>query len=121
MTRTIDTLTARWLTLPVPHRILPQLLVESRVYLKVCRCAFAIAMITLAAVAPALAQERVRERHDFDDPEGRLIAYYSSALLFSALGAPERAQTWALDAGVEVGYIPALSKSQRTAFQDKPE
>jgi hypothetical protein len=83
----------------------------------------ALAVVTMAVVyvAPALGQERVRERHDFDDPEGRLIGFYSAALFFSPLGAPERARSWALDAGLEVGYVPQLSKSQRTAFQDKPE
>ena len=87
----------------------------------VCRRALAIGSLVIAHVATAGAQDRVRERHDFDDPEGRLIGYYSAALFFSPLGAPERARSWALDAGLEVTYIPELSKSQRTAFQDKPE
>ncbi len=83
----------------------------------------ALAIATLAAVcsAAAMGQNRVRERHDFDDPEGRLIGFYSSVLIFSPLGAPERLESWALDAGLELGYVPQLSKSQRTAFQDKPE
>ena len=85
-----------------------------------CR-ALAIVSVGLFHGASAWGQERVRERHDFDDPEGRLIGFYSAALFFSSLGAPERATTWALDAGLEVSYIPQLSKSQRTAFQDKPE
>ena len=83
--------------------------------------ALAIVSMGLFHGAVASGQERVRERHDFDDPEGRLIGFYSAALFFSALGAPERTTTWALDAGLEVSYIPQLSKSQRTAFQDKPE
>lgn len=87
----------------------------------VCRRTLAIGSMVIAHVATAWAQDRVRERHDFDDPEGRLIGYYSAALFFSPLGAPERAKTWALDAGLELTYIPQLSKSQRTAFQDKPE
>jgi hypothetical protein len=87
----------------------------------VCRRALAILSIGVIHVASAWGQQRVRERHDFDDPEGRLIGFYSAALFFSALGAPERLSTWALDAGLEVTYIPQLSKSQRTAFQDKPE
>lgn len=69
----------------------------------------------------ARAQERARQRHDFDDPEGRLIGFYSAALVFSPLGAPERKDAWTVDAGLEITYIPQLSKSQRTAFQDKPE
>lgn len=77
--------------------------------------------MAVVQVAPAWGQARVRERHDFDDPEGRLIGFYSAALFFSPLGAPERTNTWALDAGLEIAYIPRLSKSQRTAFQDKPE
>ena len=87
----------------------------------VCRRALAIVALAVVCFVPAGAQERIRERHDFDDPEGRLIGFYSAALFFSPLGAPERATSWALDAGLEVGYIPQLSKSQRTAFQDKPE
>jgi hypothetical protein len=90
-------------------------------HFRVCRGALAIATIALAYVGTAWGQGRVRERHDFDDPEGRLIGFYSAALLFSPLGPPERARAWALDAGVEVEYIPQLSKAQRTAFQDKPE
>jgi hypothetical protein len=85
------------------------------------RRALSIVALLFVQVAPAWTQERVRERHDFDDSEGRLIGFYSAALFFSPLGAPERAKTWAIDAGLEVGYIPQLSKSQRTAFQDKPE
>jgi hypothetical protein len=82
-----------------------------------------LAAIALASVVatPLLSQERVHRRHDFDDPEGRLIAYYSSALLFSPLGAPRRATRWSIDAGLELTYIPRLSESQRTAFQDKPQ
>jgi hypothetical protein len=113
--------TAPRLTLPAPDRILPHLLAENGVYFPVCRIVLAILTMALVSVAPASGQERVRERHDFDDPEGRLIGFYSAALLFSPLGAPERARSWALDAGLEVGYVPQLSKSQRTAFQDKPE
>lgn len=86
-----------------------------------CRRAIAIVAMVVVQVAPAWAQQRVRERHDFDDPEGRLIGFYSAALFFSPLGAPERTNRWALDAGLEIAYIPHLSKSQRTAFQDKPE
>ena len=77
--------------------------------------------MALVQVTTAWGQARVRERHDFDDPEGRLIGFYSAALFFSPLGAPERTNTWGLDAGLEIAYIPQLSKSQRTAFQDKPE
>jgi hypothetical protein len=117
----ITTLTAPWLTLPAPHRILPHLPWENGVHFNVCRRTLAIVAITVTCIAPASGQSRVRERHDFDDPEGRLIGFYSAALLFSPLGPPERANTWALDAGLELGYIPQLSKSQRTAFQDKPE
>jgi hypothetical protein len=87
----------------------------------VCQSVSSIVAIAALFVTPVSAQDRVRERHDFDDPEGRLIGFYSAALLFSPLGAPERARAWTFDAGVEVGYIPHLSKSQRTAFQDKPE
>lgn len=87
----------------------------------VCRGAFAIVAMTVVCAASAWGQERVHQQHDFDDPEGRLIGYYSAALLFSPLGTPERLRTWAFDAGLELSYIPELSEAQRTAFQDKPE
>jgi hypothetical protein len=77
-------------------------------------------MVALS-VTHASAQERVRERHDFDDPEGRLIGFYSAALLYTPLGTPERARTWAFDAGVEIAYIPHLSASQRRVSRDKPQ
>ena len=121
LTRPIATVTAPRLTLPARGHILPHFLAEHDVHFNVGRCALAIVTMAFVHGAPASGQERVRERHDFDDPEGRLIGYYSAALLFSPLGAPERVSTWALDAGLEVGYVPRLSKSQRTAFQDKPE
>ena len=115
------TLTARLLTLPARNGILPHLLAENDVISFVCQRALAIVAVTAACVASAWRQERVRQQHDFDDPEGRLIGYYSAALLFSPLGTPERLRTWAFDAGLEIGYIPELSEEQRTAFQDKPE
>lgn len=115
------TLTARLLTLPARRGILPHLLVENGVHSLVCRRAFAIVAMSVACAASAWGQERVHQQHDFDDPEGRLIGYYSAALLFSPLGPPERLRTWAFDAGLEIGYIPELSEAQRTAFQDKPE
>ena len=115
------TLTARLLTLPATGGILPHLLAENGVHSLVCRRAFAIVAVSVACVTSAWGQERAHQQHDFDDPEGRLIGYYSAALLFSPLGTPERLRTWAFDAGLEIGYIPELSQEQRTAFQDKPE
>jgi hypothetical protein len=114
-------LTARLLTLPARRDILPHLLAEYGVDFRVCRRALAVVAMTLACAASAWAQERVHQQHDFDDPEGRLIGYYSAALLFSPLGTPERLRTWAFDVGLELGYIPELTVEQRTAFQDKPE
>jgi hypothetical protein len=120
-TGSIATLTVPLLTLPARDRMLPHLFGENGVNPLVCCRALAIVTTALVYAAPAWGQGRVRERHDFDDPEGRLIGFYSAALFFSPLGAPERGTTWALDAGLEVTYVPQLSKSQRTAFQDKPE
>jgi hypothetical protein len=113
--------TLRLLTLPAPGRILPHLYAENAVHSLACRRALAIVSTSVLTAASAWGQDRVRQRHDFNDPEGRLIGFYSAALFFSPLGAPERASTWAIDAGLEVTYVPQLSKAQRTAFQDKPE
>lgn len=80
-------------------------------------CALYGAGVMLAPRA-ALAQARVTERHHFDQPEGRLLAFYAAALAFSPTGvsAGER-----LAVGLEASYVPYLDASQRRPSIDKPE
>lgn len=79
-------------------------------------------LLASLVVVPALAaQERTVQRHDFTEPEGRLIAYYSSALAFSPVGAPRALPPWTLELGGEATYVPPLSESQRRSSTDKPQ
>ncbi|HVE77955.1 MAG TPA: hypothetical protein VNA89_03785 [Gemmatimonadaceae bacterium] len=81
------------------------------------------------AAAPAAAQStqpasRAVRHYDYGDPEGRLMAFYSSAVAFSsiALGTPVTpAAPGEIAVGVEVSYIPYLSVAQRSTGIDKPE
>jgi hypothetical protein len=60
-----------------------------------------------------------------DDPEGRLMSYYSSTLAFSPLGgalglvAAETRTSAAV--GLELSLVPRLSSAQRSVIGDKPE
>lgn len=74
--------------------------------------------IALAVPAVLRAQSREIQRHDADDAEGRLMAYYSSALAFSPLVLGD-AGRFAFD--LELSYVPRLSAAQRSAGFDKPE
>jgi hypothetical protein len=86
------------------------------------RIAFAL-VVTLASLAPLRlgAQARTVERHGFDEQEGRLMAFYSSALAFTPVGAPTGVEAWVVDVGVEGSYVPWLSTAQRRVGSDKPE
>ncbi len=77
-----------------------------------------VAALLCAWPAAAEAQRREIQRFDADDPEGRLMAFYSAAVAFSPVGgvAPD-----ALHLDVELGYVPPLSAAQRTTGFDKPE
>jgi hypothetical protein len=67
------------------------------------------------------AQAREIQHHDFSDPEGRLMAFYAAALAVSAIGPGTADAPWSVSAGIELSYIPQLSRRQRTAGFDKPE
>jgi hypothetical protein len=78
------------------------------------------AILWTATAEPLGAQGRVVERHDGDDAEGQLMAYYSAALAFS----PVAAAGWITDRaalGLELSLIPPLSRAQRTASGTKVE
>lgn len=62
---------------------------------------------------------RVHQVYSASTPEGRLLAYYSAATVFSPAGVlPPRAR-WSV--GFEGGWIPPLSEAQRRPGIDKPE
>ena len=67
------------------------------------------------------AQARQQQYHDFNDPEGRLMAFYAAALAVSAVGPARAERPWSVRAGLELSHIPRLSREQRTAGFDKPE
>ena len=76
--------------------------------------------MTVAMSIPVEAQRAV-ERHDFDSPEGRLLAYYSAALAFTSGGPALGGRPWSIDLGLEATYVPGLSREQRQAGSDKPQ
>jgi hypothetical protein len=91
-------------------------------------------MLVIGAASVAPAQEdhdhdhgqgrdgvRLVEQHRWQDPEGRLMAYYSAALAFSPVGAPRIAPPWGASFGLELSYIPALSEAQRSGGFSKTE
>ena len=96
------------------------------------RCALAMLIIGAAPAARAQADHdhgaggrdgaRIVERYQWQDPEGRLMAYYSAALAFSPVGAPRiAASRWGGSFGLEVSYLPALSEAQRSGGFSKTE
>ena len=87
---------------------------------------YAVPMVMIVAVPAARAQDhdhdhptgrvgpRAVERYRWQDPEGRIMAYYSAAVAFSPVGAPRVARPWGGSFGLEVSYVPALSEAQRS-------
>jgi hypothetical protein len=73
----------------------------------------------LCGTAPAAAQVRVTETHSFEEPEGRLLAFYSAAMSFSPAGFAPDESRFALS--LEVSHVPYLNKAQRRPSIDKPE
>lgn len=80
---------------------------------------FVISLVAALTPTSLVAQGRSVTTHAASDPEGRLIAYYSSAMLFSSLGAHAPAARWSV--ALEGTWIPALSESERRPGIDKPE
>lgn len=74
-------------------------------------------------VVPAMlfGQQRDVQHHRFEDPEGRLMAFYAASLAFSEIGPGLAGEPWAIGVGLEVSYIPRLSRAQRTGGSDKPQ
>ena len=79
-----------------------------------------IAVLLLAFPAGGVcAQARVVEEHQFSDPEGRLLAFYSAAMSFTPAGIAPDAARFSL--ALEVSYVPYLNDAQRRPSIDKPE
>lgn len=76
---------------------------------------------TVLAAGALQAQNRVVEKYDWSDPEGRLMGYYSAAIAFSPVGVVPGGPAWSGAVGVELSYIPPLSRAQRTGGFQKTE
>lgn len=78
----------------------------------------AVAAVTVQALLaqPLLAQPvlDVREELDFDRPEAWAMKYFSSVTLLTGMGAPERLAPWTVEVGLEAGWVPSLSREERT-------
>lgn len=81
-------------------------------------CLVRLALLAGVWAAPALAQARLTERHTFDEPEGRLIAFYAATMAFTPAGLPDGTR---LGLGVELTMVPRLNEAQRRPSIDKPE
>lgn len=77
-----------------------------------------LAVVALVGATPVQAQERITERHTFDEPEGRLISFYSATMAFTPAGLATGA---GLGFGVELTVVPRLNEAQRRPSIDKPE
>ena len=78
-----------------------------------------VAALLMWAAPCVNAQGRVLEKHEFTDPEGRLLAFYSAAMSFSPAGIPPDASRFSLS--LEVSHVPYLNEAQRRPSIDKPE
>lgn len=74
----------------------------------------------LAAGSAARAQERVVERREFSEGQGKLMGFYSATLTFSPVEAPTERARGTIAFGLELGYVPQLNAEQRRVG-DKPE
>ncbi len=73
-------------------------------------------MIAVAALLGAGSQAVAQpvEYIDFDRPEAWALKYFNAVSAFTPLGAPVVRKPGSLDLGLEAGWIPYLSESQRT-------
>lgn len=76
-------------------------------------------MITVLAFAlgaawlPAQQQIDFEEDLDFDRPEAWAMKYFTSAMLLTSLGAPDRTEPGSFDLGLEVTWLPRVSTEDR--------
>jgi hypothetical protein len=77
----------------------------------------------LAAGSRAMAQTPAQQL-DFNRPEAWALKYFSAVSTFTGLGPPVAREAGSIDLGLELGWIPSLSESQRrvgfdgTALED---
>jgi hypothetical protein len=55
-----------------------------------------------------------RQELDFDRPESWAMKYFASISQMTGMGAPRRMEPGAVELGIEAGWIPSLSESERT-------
>lgn len=81
---------------------------------------FPMALVALVWFPMAVAaQGRDVQRHEPNEPEGRLLAFYAAAVAFSPAGFVTTGER--VTFGVELSYVPWLDASQRRPSIDKPE
>jgi hypothetical protein len=49
------------------------------------------------------------------------MGFYAAGVAFSSIGGGVSSKPWEVDAGLELSYLPRLSKAERSAGFDKPE
>jgi hypothetical protein len=80
----------------------------------------ACVFLAAGAFSSLRAQAREVQTYGPNDPEGKLILYYSSAMAFSGIS-DGAARKSALDIGFELSYVPPLTEEQRSVSNDKTE
>lgn len=80
-----------------------------------------LAWLFVSPVSSAEAQQRERQRHDFESSEGRILGFYSAALAFTGGGPAHDETAGDLSFALELAYVPYLTRVQRTAGFDKPQ
>src|SRR5450759_3956651 len=84
----------------------------------------ATALFFLLAAGSRVAAQTSAQQIDFNRPEAWALKYFSAVSTFTALGPPVVREAGSIDFGLEVGWIPSLSESQRrvgfdgTALED---
>ncbi len=72
-----------------------------------------MAFVFLLAARSRAAAQTQAQQIDFDNPEAWALKYFSSVSTFTAIGPPVVREAGAIDFGLEGGWIPRLSDSQR--------
>lgn len=76
------------------------------------------ARFAVAQPAPTVPVVNPTEQLSFDRPESWALKYFDSAMLLSGLETPRARTPGSVSVGFEIGWLPALSASQRTVGFD---